>query len=61
MATESLTPAVSAIGVTVGLVVLLFGVAVHGAETFRSVGGVIVLLSIGLLTVFLLGIEGDSE
>lgn len=61
MGTESFTPAISAVGVAVGLVVLLFGVAVHGAETFRSIGGVLVLLSIGLLTIFLLRIEGDAE
>lgn len=61
MVSESLTPAISTIGVAAGLVVLLIGVAVQGAETFRSIGGVIVLLSIGLLTVFLLRIEGNAE
>jgi hypothetical protein len=60
MASESLTPVVSTVGVAVGLVVLIAGVAIHGAETLRPIGGVIVLLSIGLLTVFLTRMEAAS-
>lgn len=58
---ESFTPIIAAIGVAIGLSILIIGVAVHGTEVLRSVGGVIVLLSIGLLAVFLTKLEATPE
>lgn len=61
MATESLTPIVSVGGVTIGLIILLVGVGVHGMESFQSIGGVIALFSVGLLAMHLSRLDAPPE
>lgn len=61
MATESLAPFVSVGGVTVGLIILLVGVGVHGLESLQSIGGVIALISVGLLAMHLSRLDDVSD
>lgn len=61
MATGSVTSLGSIGGVTVGLAVLLVGVASHGGEQLQAVGGVVVLLSIAVLTVYLSRLDAPEQ
>lgn len=53
MVSESVTSAGSISGVTVGLGILLVGVASHGGEQLQALGGAVVLLSVAVLAVTL--------
>lgn len=48
-------------GVTVGLVVLLVGVASHGGQQLQAVGGAVVLLSVAVLAMHLSGLDTPAE
>lgn len=61
MAIDSPAPVISIIGVIVGLALLLTGVGVHGTEPLQPIGGGIVLISLGILTVFIARLEPVPE
>lgn len=61
MVSGSVTSLGSIGGVTVGMVVLLVGVASHGGEQFQAVGGAIVLLGVAGLAVYLSGLDAPAE
>lgn len=56
MPRESVITGSAVAGVVVGLLVLLYGEATPNDE-FVTIGGVIVLAAVGLLTVFVSGLE----
>ena len=60
MASESSVFGTGVAGVVVGLAVLLWG-AEHGQNTLVAGGGLIVLAAIGLMTVYLQGMDGPAE
>ncbi len=61
MPAESVVSLGSIGGVTVGLGILLIGVASHGGEPLQAVGGVVVLLSIAALAMSLSRLDSSME
>ncbi|RRJ32845.1 hypothetical protein [Halocatena pleomorpha] len=61
MPAESVVSLGSIGGVTVGLGVLLIGVASHGGELLQTVGGAVVVLSVGALAMSLSRLDSSTE
>lgn len=61
MVSESVASLGSISGVTVGLGVLLVGVASHGGEQLQALGGGVVLLSIAVLVLSLSRLDTPPE
>ena len=60
MASESSVFGTAVVGIIVGLAVLLWG-AEHGQNTLVAGGGIVVLAAIGLMTVYLNGMDGPAD